>query len=141
MKTPVRPGRGARLVASVIACILAAGLVAACTTEPPERLELTAADSGSARNLTVGQQMRVTLEANPTTGYQWSIDGELPPQLAQEGEPEYLATSPALGAAGTEAWTFTARQSGRADLKLKYWRSFEPTVAPIGTFTVTVEVE
>jgi inhibitor of cysteine peptidase len=111
----------------------------ASTSESP--LELTAEDSGTTQTLAVGQQMSVTLEANPTTGYSWAIDGALPQQLEQAGEPAYAAESDLVGAGGAETWTFRAASAGQGVLKLKYWRSFEPTVPPENAFEVTVNVE
>ena len=57
------------------------------------------------------------------------------------GEPEYTAGSSALGAGGTEVWTFVGKSAGDGTLELKYWRSFEPTATPAGTFEVKIGVE
>lgn len=106
----------------------------------PSPIELTQADSGTSQRVAVGQELRITLDANPSTGYRWAVDGQAPAQLEQRGEPRYAAGSTALGAGGTEVWTFVGRQSGAGTLRLKYWRFFEPTIAPIATFTVNVRV-
>jgi inhibitor of cysteine peptidase len=104
-------------------------------------LELTAEDNGTAQTLAIDQELTITLEANPSTGYAWEIDGQPPGQLEQLGEPEFSAESKAIGAGGTQVWRFRAAESGKGELKLKYWRSFEPTVPPIETFSVTVSVD
>jgi inhibitor of cysteine peptidase len=109
-------------------------------TSPPGAVELTAADDGSRLDMATGQQLRVVLDANPTTGYAWAIDGELPPQLEQVGEAEFGRSSDAIGAGGTEVWTFEAVEPGEGRLALKYWRSFEPDVVPVETFQVDVAV-
>jgi inhibitor of cysteine peptidase len=85
--------------------------------------------------------MVISLDANPTTGYQWGIDGALPEQLAQVGDAKYASDSKAIGSGGTEVWTFAGQGSGEGTLKLKYWRSFEPTAAPADTFVVKVTVK
>jgi inhibitor of cysteine peptidase len=91
--------------------------------------------------MSAGQELQLTLDSNPTTGYSWALDGEIAPQLEQVGEAEYTAESTALGAGGTEVWTFKAKSSGSGTLRLKYWRSFEPDATPPETFDVTVEVD
>jgi len=122
-------------LAAVLALLV---VLSACAAQT---LELTKDDDGSTQSLDTGQQMAIGLEANPSTGYAWAVDGELPAQLTQSGEPEYAAESGLVGASGVETWRFTAAEPGEGVLKLKYWRSFEPTVAPIETFSVTVEVD
>jgi inhibitor of cysteine peptidase len=121
---------GVALVVSLVAC-------APKTTAP---LELASAQSGSRQTLAVGQLLKISLDSNPTTGYRWAVDGALPPQLEQVGQSKYTAQSSAIGAGGVEVWTFVGKSVGTGALKLKYWRSFEPTAAPVGTFEVGVEV-
>jgi len=112
----------------------------ACSARSDTPVELTQSDSGTTQTLSVGQELRISLDANPTTGYAWAVDGALPPQLEQAGEPEYTAESNAIGAGGVEVWTFAGAAAGEGTLRLKYWRSFEPTAAPERTFEVTVDV-
>jgi inhibitor of cysteine peptidase len=104
-------------------------------------LELTADDNGSTQQLAIGQELRITLESNQTTGYRWAVDGDVPTQLTQADEPTYSSESKIIGAGGQEVWTFEGAQTGSGLLKLKYWRSFEPTAQPAETFTVTVNVK
>ncbi len=129
----------AGMLATAMLLILYALGAAGCHGTPSP-VELTQADSGTSQEVAVGQELRITLDANPSTGYRWAVDGRLPEQLEQRGEPRYTAGSSALGAGGTEVWTFAGKQAGAGSLRLKYWRSFEPTVAPIATFAVNVRV-
>ena len=131
-----------RLVALVVAALLAMTVVGAagCTGSTPTPLELTQKDSGSTKQLAVGQTMKISLDSNPTTGYRWGIDSELPPQLQQVGEPIFTPSSSAMGASGTEVWTFSGKSAGNGELKLKYFRSFEPTATPPQAFSVTIDV-
>ena len=126
-----------RLVALVSLAVLLTG----CAQRASAPVELTQEDSGTSQALSVGQELRISLDANPTTGYMWAIDGELPQQLEQVGDPEYTSESNAIGAGGTEVWVFRGLAAGEGTLKLKYWRSFEPTATPDDTFEVTVGVE
>jgi inhibitor of cysteine peptidase len=120
--------------------IVLVGSLIACAPKSPAPLEVGSADAGSIQTLAVGQQLRVSLDSNPTTGYRWAVDGTLPPGLEQMGESKYTARSSAIGAGGVEVWTFIGKSVGTGTLKLKYWRSFEPTVAPVKTFEVGIDV-
>lgn len=124
------------LVVGVALAVLLAG----CAPKADRTVEIGAADAGSRQTIAVGQQLRISLESNPTTGYQWALDGEVPAQLEQIGDPEYTAESDAIGAGGTEVWTFAGKLAGTETLRLKYWRSFEPEATPEETFEVEVEV-
>ncbi len=125
----------------IAATVLVAVVLAGCSGSSQGPIELTAAENGSTQNLAVGQELRITLQSNQTTGYRWDIDGALPAQLEQVGEPSYSSTSTLVGGGGAEVWTFKGKASGTGELKLKYWRSFEPSVAPADVFSVTVNVE
>jgi inhibitor of cysteine peptidase len=130
-----------RATAVAFAALLVLVSLPACSPRSPAPIELTQTDSGSTQALSAEQELRITLDSNPTTGFLWDVDGEVPPQLEQIGEPKYTAQSSALGAGGTEVWTFKASSSGEGALRLKYWRSFEPTAEPAETFEVIVKVE
>jgi inhibitor of cysteine peptidase len=119
--------------------LLALALLVGCAAKTGP-VELKASDSSSTQSLAAGQQLKITLDANPTTGYQWAVDGALPAQLEMVGEPTFTAASGAIGSGGSQVWTFVGKASGQGSLRLKYWRSFEPTVAPISTFSVNIDV-
>lgn len=131
--------RTARLVPLVVVLTLSTMLLlAGCINTAP--LTLSESDTRTTQALRVGQQLKVELEANPTTGYQWTLDRRLPPQLEQVGKPQFKADSPALGSGGTEVWTFVAKERGAASIALKCWRSFDPTSASASSFSVDVHV-
>ena len=133
------------IVAVAIALVAVAGLVSACSgktnPEPPAPLALAKAESGTTQDLQIGQELRITLDANPTTGYQWDVVGQVPAQLERVGSPRFAPASDALGAGGTQVWTFVAVSAGEGTLKMKYWRSFEPTAPPPAEFRVTLRVK
>ena len=124
---------------ATVAAISACG--AAKELEPPAPLELTQADSDSTQAMRIGQELRIALPANPSTGYRWAVDGRAPAQLEAAGKPAFTARSDALGAAGTEVWRFVARSAGEGTLTMKYGRSFEPGLPPAGEFRVVLRVD
>jgi inhibitor of cysteine peptidase len=134
----------------VLVLALVAAAAAACSsdkgTATDDRLDLTEADSGKSFTVKAGATITVSIPGNPTTGYQWEADlgEESAALLTAEGEPFYEAESTdetLVGSGGTYTFTFTAAAAGQAELTLKYWRSFEPDVDPIDSFTATITIE
>jgi formylglycine-generating enzyme required for sulfatase activity len=73
----------------------------------------------------VGEEFRIGLESNPSTGYSWSLAEHLPDWLEQVDK-TYVATDPGMiGGGGTETWTFRATGSGSATLTFEYQRPWE----------------
>jgi inhibitor of cysteine peptidase len=83
----------------------------------------------------------IALEGNPTTGYTWETAPDSSDVVALQGEPQFKADTSALGSGGTMTLQFKAVKQGTAPLKLIYHRTFEPGVAPLQSFDVTVVVE
>jgi inhibitor of cysteine peptidase len=109
----------------------------------PDEVQLTDADDGAKVGLANGGTLIVALPSNPSTGFSWSVGEQSSPRLELQGEPQYVppgSTTPVVGAAGTQVFTFKAIAAGTATLTLEYRRPFEPGVAPQDEFTVTVEV-
>ncbi|MCL4562314.1 MAG: protease inhibitor I42 family protein [Chloroflexi bacterium] len=123
----------------------------AAPTQPPEvptpqptpagDVYATGQDAGKTVSLAVGQTLVVTLEGNPTTGYNWYAVETENAVLEQVGEPVFSANTALLGSSGMISLVFRATAHGQQDLALAYERSFEKGVAPLKTFTMTVVVE
>jgi inhibitor of cysteine peptidase len=109
---------------------------------PGAALTLGAKDNGRAIELASGQELVVSLESNPTTGYGWEVSGIDGAVLVQLGEAEYAqgGAEGMVGAGGTETFRFTAQGSGQTTLTLIYHRAWEKDVEPIETFSVDVTV-
>ena len=121
-----------------------AALPTATVSAYPKEVQLTDADAGKSVKLANGGKLIVALVSNPSTGFRWAVAEPSPVQLRLEGEPKYVppgSTTPVVGAAGTEVFTFTAVSAGTASLTLNYARSFEPAVAPEKTFIITVDIK
>ncbi|MDQ7793642.1 MAG: protease inhibitor I42 family protein [bacterium] len=74
-------------------------------------------------NLVPGQTITLTLEANPSTGYAWSVecDGTVVELIRQE----YESRSNLPGAPGVESFTFRGVAPGRVDVAFNYRRNWE----------------
>jgi inhibitor of cysteine peptidase len=89
-----------------------------------------------------GKKFTITLKSNPTTGYSWAL-APLPEGAAVKFvEQKYERPNTGMmGAGGQEIWTFEAVKPGKAEITLKYARSWEKDkpAAETRVFTVTVK--
>ena len=102
---------------------------------------------GHPKNLVeveVGQEFIITLESNPTTGYQWQLARPLDEAILQLVGSEFEApeTKPELvGVGGEEVWTFKAVGRGQTEVALKYVRVWEKDVSPVKEQTSIIIVK
>jgi inhibitor of cysteine peptidase len=143
-------------IAALLAAVCLAAALAGCApassdggsaagggTNAPKYVTLGVADAGTTAGVAVGGTVTVNLPGNPTTGYNWAVDGAMPPELQSQGAPTFATSGAAgqVGAGGEVTLKFTATKSGTGDLRLKYWRSFEPTAAPVKTWSAKIDVK
>ena len=134
-------------------------LIAGCTSiaedknadepMPAEEVTLTMQDKDATLTIKSGEVFHIVLEGNITTGYTWEV-GELEEALLQQqGEMEYrqpesstdsTAEEPLAGAPGEFSFSFKALRAGDTELRLIYHRTFEPDVAPLDEFSITVHI-
>ena len=102
---------------------------------------LDAGDNGRSIEVENGDVFKISLEGNPTTGYQWEVAAYNAVMLTRIGEPEYNSDSDKLGAGGIYTFTFKALAEGQSNLELVYHRPWEEGVLPIDIFTVSIHVK
>jgi inhibitor of cysteine peptidase len=102
---------------------------------------LTEDDNSRSIELDSGQKLSISLEGNPTTGYTWEVESPDSGPLEQLGEPEFEASSEAIGAGGRITLHFQATSPGETSLRLVYHRPWEQGVPPEKTFEVKVSVK
>lgn len=103
-------------------------------------LELTKADDGTTVTARVHDTVRLTLAANRTTGFRWSIAVDDPAVLDVSGD-DHAPRGEAPGAAGTTVFTLAARAPGTTRLRATLARAWERGAAPAESVAVTVVVE
>lgn len=109
---------------------------------PSKPAILSAADNGSHINMRVGEQIVITLEDNPSTGYTWEAKDLDTGMFTIAGEPTFISSNPGqVGSGGTLTLSFKAEKPGTGSLTLVYRRPWETGVNPIKTFTVNVTVK
>lgn len=104
-------------------------------------VKLTETDAGSTVEMNVGDMLQVTLEGNPTTGYDWEMASGDAAVLEQLGASTYKADSDLMGAGGQVTLRFKAVAAGQTTLQLVYHRPWETDEPPAETFEVTVVVK
>ena len=117
-------------------------LAIGCSTS--KEIKVVASLSGSQVELKKNQTLVITLESNPTTGYQWEVIENEESVLQQKGKAEFKSSNtgnpPSSGKSGTETFRFYAQSPGNGNLKLVYHRPWEKEVEPLKTFTLKVKV-
>jgi inhibitor of cysteine peptidase len=131
---------GATIAAGIA---LAAFTLASCATPPPLR-EIDGSADGSRVTLAPGQALRITVAANPATGYRWVIDRAAAAVLLPVGPPLYTPVStsaPLVGAGGTMTFDFVAGAAGSDTLQLAYRRQSPKDSAVARSLRVEVVVQ
>jgi inhibitor of cysteine peptidase len=126
---------------SLMLILVIALSLSACSSSNVARVRLSEKDAGREVELHSADRLAITLEGNPTTGYQWEVASVDSAILNQIGDAEFKPDSTALGSPGKVTLTFGAVASGQTTLKLIYHRAFEKGVPPLKTFEVTVIVK
>ncbi len=87
------------------------------------------------------EQFYITLNSNPSTGYEWQVASVSNPDMVRFVDSQYIRPeSELIGAPGKQVLTFDALQEGSATVKLEYVRPFERGVPPVSTYVAEVMV-
>jgi predicted secreted protein len=101
---------------------------------------LTVDDAGERVSLSQGDELRVTLEGNATTGFIWELSDYDPAVIAPLGEPVYAdAGGDRVGAPGEWTWTLRAVGDGESAVSFVYHRTWEDD-PPASAFSFTAAV-
>ncbi|WP_292518536.1 protease inhibitor I42 family protein [Methanoculleus sp.] len=154
------------LVAGLLAlCMLGAG----CTTQPTEQENVTATptpeattavptanetatptpatgayafnetDDNTTVTLPVGSNITISLEENPTTGYEWNVTSSTGLQLVNETHD--AQETELVGAPGVHIWEYIAADEGDAEFSAVYMRSWENMTGNETTFSMAFVIE
>lgn len=144
-----------RTLVMLIALVTIAGLSSACSSDDDASSTSNESESTTVKPLTFsdaatpiavvpGEPFSISLESNPSTGYQWTITEQPDPELVTV-ENESGTVNPgdndsgAVGVPGTTTFDFKAKASGTATVTFTYARSFDPEDSPTSTtFTINV---
>ncbi|NCR54880.1 MAG: protease inhibitor I42 family protein [Microcystis aeruginosa L211-07] len=103
-------------------------------------LTLTRTDNGKSITTQVNDLLLLSLDENPTTGFQWAVDG-VGSDLVKLQASEYVpAIESSVGGGGQRILTFKVQQAGIDQLRLKLWREWQGEPSIVERFTVTLQV-
>jgi inhibitor of cysteine peptidase len=142
---------GPAAVALTLALLL---VTARCGSSPePERisaqpaapfaLRLDRRDNGESRRLARGQEMIISLPANPTTNYLWHVEEVDRSVVEQKGvatfDPSRI-TSGQVGIGGEQVFRFYAVGPGRTTVRMALRRENDDTTPVAKRYEVTITV-
>jgi inhibitor of cysteine peptidase len=107
-------------------------------SHPSSTVIVTAQDNGKEVDLPQGGTLVVRLEANPSTGYSWTVKGDPSPLKLVKSSYRKNNSNRAAGAPGTQELRLAATSSGIVSLDLEYRRLWEYNAAPARTFRIQV---
>lgn len=125
--------------------LVATFVILACGSDPltpPAQVPAPpASDPALAIEVTTGDEFKIVLDANPSTGYHWELDEDTAPDTIEFVSREYVADEPvAPGSGGSEIWTFKALSPGDVQITLGYYPPSNEPADPQQTQTFTVKV-
>ncbi|HEX5393785.1 MAG TPA: protease inhibitor I42 family protein [Rhodocyclaceae bacterium] len=101
---------------------------------------LSEQDDGHVVIVRVGEEVRVALPENASTGFRWAIDhvdGDVIEVVAQDA----VYPSAAVGSGGLAVFIFRGRKPGAGELRLKHWRHWEGDASVIRRFRLEFQVQ
>jgi inhibitor of cysteine peptidase len=105
---------------------------------------LAAAQAGESKPVTatVGKEFKITLQCNPTTGYQWVLAKAADEKLVKLLRSDYRRLDSKLtGSGGDMVWTFRALAEGKTQMELNYVRPWEKGEKPAQTTNFLVVIK
>lgn len=99
-------------------------------------------DSADGREieLSEGDELRISLDENPTTGFAWAVESLGEPACDVVDDHFESGSASAVGSGGVHRWRLKAKEKGEGKIALGYRRSWE-SKPPLKTFKLTVRVK
>jgi predicted secreted protein len=105
-----------------IALLIATLFLAACAPKPvtPAPVPtLQVSDVGKIIEVTAGNEFKIIVESNPSTGYHWELVEALDTKVVDYVWRDYIANQPIMpGSGGRDAWKFKANAPGQTTITL-----------------------
>jgi len=92
--------------------------------------------------ISAGEDITITLPANPTTGYTWQLAKPLDKTILGESSSSYVPDrTQQVGSGGREIWTIKTLKPGRTKAIFNYLRPWEKETPPVKTITFIIIVK
>lgn len=101
-------------------------------------ITLGEAENGGTFDVETGREFAISLDENPTTGYQWALS--VPDGIVQDSEGFEPPADGLVGAGGVRTWTLHGETPGTYEITAEYRRPWETAGEPAMNFSVTIEV-
>ena len=125
-----------------IAMLLSACSLAGATEEPTVVPQLNISDPAKILEASAGNEFKIIIDSNPTTGYHWEIIGEVDAGVVEFVSRDFRGDEPvAVGSGGVDVWAFKAVAAGETHITLGYYPPSNDPVEPQQTVTFTVTVK
>jgi inhibitor of cysteine peptidase len=102
---------------------------------------LTISEPGKSIEVAAGNEFKIIIASNPSTGYHWELIGNLDDALIQFVSKDYRASEPVMpGSGGKDVWVFKALAAGETKIVLGHYppAQGEPAGQEV-TFTIVVK--
>jgi inhibitor of cysteine peptidase len=110
------------------------------TEMPVPQLEIS--DPGKRIEVTAGNDFKIIIESNPSTGYHWEMTGAFEENVVKYVSNEFRAQEPvAPGSGGSDVWIFHAVAAGETTVTLGLYPPSNDPVEPTQTVTFTIIVK
>jgi inhibitor of cysteine peptidase len=87
----------------------------------------------------VGEELVITLQSNPSTGYRWMLEDSLDAGLLRLAGRTYVPDQPVrVGSGGHEQFTFVGVAPGETTLRLRYSRDIQRSAPGRAAFRVRI---
>lgn len=130
------------LVFLFVAILLVACSSGSVTQGPTAIPQLNISDPAKKLDATAGNEFKIIIDSNPTTGYHWEIVGALDANVVEFVSKDFKGSEPVIpGSGGVDILTFKAIKAGETQITLGYYPPSNTPVEPQQkvTFTVTVK--
>jgi len=112
-------------------------------TRPVSIINITETNNGGTIIINRGTVVNLTLNSNPTTGYEWSYINTPDKNILNELEHTFISSAKEpniAGAGGYDIWKYEAIKPGKTTISMKYSRSWENNPA-VKTFLLNVVIQ
>ncbi len=103
-------------------------------------ITITNTDSNKTIDCMVGQDVRIALTENPTTGYKWTYEVE-GGEVILVSDNYNLPQDAAIGGEGTRAFLFKISSKGLLQINFKLCRAWEKNTTGIKNFSVNLNTK
>lgn len=130
-----------KLLIVLFASALALSACGGKQTETPAAPRLDISEPGKSIEVAAGNEFKIVIESNPSTGYHWDLVGALDESIIQFVSRDYRADEPVMpGSGGKDVWVFKAIAAGETTITLgNFPPGVDGTAAQEVTFTVVVK--